>query len=52
MKEAIIKLINKWACSHDWVLDREIEIKDWGVTAHWKFLYKCKKCGKFKIVKT
>lgn len=21
-----------------------------GITAHWKFIYKCKKCDKFKII--
>lgn len=27
MKEAIINLINKWACCHDWQLKKEIEVE-------------------------
>ena len=50
MKEAIIKLINKWACCHDWELKKEIEVEcDYGTIYH-KFIYVCKKCGKFKTI--
>lgn len=51
MKEAIINLINKWACHHDWILEKEFEIQELGIIAHWKVLYRCKKCGKFKTIK-
>lgn len=31
MKEAIIKLIEKWACRHVWTEERETTIQDgWG----------------------
>lgn len=51
MKEAIINLINKWACPHDWVLEKEFKIQELGVTSCCKFIYRCKKCGKFKTIK-
>ena len=50
MKEAIINLINKWACCHDWQIKKEIEVEcDDGGVYH-KFIYVCKKCGKFKTL--
>ena len=52
MKEAIIKLINKWACCHDWQLVRETEVfTDFGGN-YTALLFVCKKCGKFKKLKT
>ena len=50
MKEAIINLINKWACCHDWQLIREIEVESDGEIVNHKFIYVCKKCGKFKTL--
>lgn len=52
MKEAIINLINKWACCHDWQLVRETEVlTDFG-GSYTALLFVCKKCGKFKRLKT
>ncbi len=50
MKEAIINLINKWACCHDWQLNKEIEVECDGEIVNHKFIYVCKKCGKFKTL--
>ena len=52
MKEAIISLINKWACCHDWELVRETRVNtDFG-GSYIALLFVCKKCGKFKRLKT
>lgn len=52
MKEAIINLINKLACNHDWKLEHKTDIiDDFDDVIGVKYLYICKKCGKFKIVK-
>lgn len=50
MKEAIINLINKWACCHDWQIKKEIEVECDGGTLYHKFIFVCKKCGKFKTL--
>lgn len=50
MKEAIINLINKWACCHDWQLEKEIEVECDNRTIYHKYIYVCKKCGKFKTI--
>lgn len=52
MKEAIINLINKWACCHDWQLIKETRVDtDFG-GSYIALLFMCKKCGKFKRLKT
>ena len=52
MKEAIINLINKWACHHDWQLVKETRVgTDFG-GSYISLLFVCKKCGKFKRIKT
>ena len=52
MKKAIINLINKLACCHDWQLVRETEVfTDFGGN-YTALLFVCKKCGKFKRLKT
>lgn len=52
MKEAIINLINKWACCHDWQLVKETRVNtDFG-GSYIALLFVCKKCGKFKRLKT
>ena len=52
MKEAIINLINKWACCHDWELVKETRVNtDFG-GSYIALLFVCKKCGKFKKLKT
>ena len=50
MKEAIINLINKWACCHDWQINKEIEVECDGEIVSHKFIYVCRKCGKFKTI--
>lgn len=50
MKEAIINLINKWACCHDWELKKEIEVECSDGATYYKFIFVCKKCGKFKTL--
>ena len=50
MKEAIINLINKWACCHDWQIKKEIEVECDDEGVYHKFIYVCKKCGKFKTI--
>lgn len=49
-EKAIINLINKWACHHDWELKKEIEVECAGEIVNHKFIYVCKKCGKFKTL--
>ena len=54
-KEFISALFEKWACKHDWELITK-------VAHYWKegdkyplyhiFYFKCKKCGKFKKIKS
>jgi hypothetical protein len=50
MKKALINLINKWACCHDWQTKKEIEVECDGGTLYHKFIFVCKKCGKFKTL--
>ena len=52
MKEAIINLINKWACCHDWQLVRETRVNTDIGGSYIALLFVCKKCGKFKKLKT
>lgn len=52
MKEAIINLINKWACSHDWDLIKETLVRTEFGGAYTSLIFVCKKCGKFKKMKT
>lgn len=52
MKEAIINLINKWACCHDWQLVRETRVNTDLGGSYVALLFVCKKCGKFKNIKT
>ena len=52
MKEVIINLLNKWACCHEWELVRETRVStDFG-GSYIALLFVCKKCGKFKKLKT
>ena len=50
MKEAVINLINKGACCRDWQLHKEIEVECDGEIVGHKFIYVCRKCGKFKTI--
>lgn len=53
MWQALIKLVEKWACRHEWE-----KIDEWTETDQYRnsissydyALYVCKKCGKFKKV--
>lgn len=52
MKETIINLINKLACCHDWKLERQADVvDDFNDVIAKKYLYVCKKCGKFKVIR-
>jgi len=50
--EPIKKLIEKWACTHDYKQVKQITETDGDETSGYIFIYKCTKCGKFKTVKT
>ena len=52
MKKAIINLINKWTCCHDWQLVRETRVNTDLGGSYVALLFVCKKCGKFKKLKT
>lgn len=56
MWELIKKILEKWACLHDWELLHGHEIKtrrpgsdDWFIRSH-IYHHKCKKCGKIKKI--
>ena len=51
MWQALIKLIEKWACCHEWELWREQQVESYG-DRYKVFHFVCKKCGKFKRVKS
>lgn len=56
MKHLIECIIKKWFCCHEWefLFERDVEeVDDWGdssiyTTRH----YFCKKCGKYKKIKS
>lgn len=53
MWQALIKLVEKWACRHEWERKEawiEVESNKYGYRNHDVTLYVCKKCGKFKKV--
>lgn len=53
MKEAIINLLRKWVCCHEWEQRQLIRIVDNNRDViGYKFLYICKKCGKMKWVES
>ena len=53
MWKALIKLIEKMACSHKYSLEERIswqhETKD--LPSRFTRIYSCEKCGKFKVLK-
>ena len=52
MLELIKQLFSKWSCHHDWELWETVRVSDdWG-GSYRVFHFKCKKCGKFKKVKS
>ena len=47
MWQALIKLIEKWSCSHNYETFKEIEIvNENGTCIRHKYILICKKCGK------
>jgi hypothetical protein len=55
MWQAIVRMVEKWSCGHDWEIiyskdyeDKESTSKwsDNGRSAHTRMVLKCKKCGK------
>lgn len=58
MKNLLLKILiaikNKWFCCHQWSVFRETSI--WGhyedKPVEIKYILYCKKCGKFKKIKT
>lgn len=46
MWKAIIDILRKKACFHDWKLVKEIEIS----CIHYQFVYICQKCGEIKKI--
>lgn len=52
MKEVIKNLINKWACCHVWELVRETRVKTDFDGCYDSLIFVCKKCGKFKRLRT
>lgn len=51
MIEAIKRILDKIGCRHEWQLFREIPVDTNGGCYH-KFIFICKKCGKFKKFKS
>ena len=52
VKELLQQIKDKWFCLHDWELWRTIHVEaDLGGT-YSIYHFKCKKCGKFKKVKS
>lgn len=52
MKELIKELLRKWSCYHDWEFITEVEVHNNFGGYHHIFHFVCKKCGKFKKVKS
>ena len=53
MWQALIKLIEKWSCNHDYETFKEIEVVNTDDTCigH-KYILICKKCGKIVHIKS
>ena len=55
MWKALINLIEKWGCKHDYKLEFKTEVHDnigQEYQEYFVALYKCKKCGNFTKVRT
>lgn len=54
LKEFISALFEKWACKHDWEHFAKVDV--WGESEKYPkyhiLHFKCKKCGKFKKIKS
>lgn len=51
-REFISALFEKWTCRHEWEQWQTIRVTDDCGGAYHVFHFKCKKCGKFKKVKS
>lgn len=52
VKELLQQVKDKWFCLHDWELWKTVHVEtDLGGT-YTVYHFKCKKCGKFKKVKS
>lgn len=52
MISAIKKLINKWACCHDWEIWHTVDVTDDFGGRYTVYHLCCRKCGKLKKVKS
>lgn len=52
MKRLIDAIIKKWFCCHKWELIIEDEVSCNGHKSYVMFHFVCKKCGKYKRVKS
>lgn len=56
MKRLIDAIIKKWFCCHEWefLFERKVEVvDDWGDSSWYTvYHYFCKKCGKYKKIKS
>ena len=53
MWKALINLINKFGCHHEWILEKELLLYHYSTSKNpykMKRIYCCKKCGKFKNI--
>lgn len=52
MWKAIINLIEKWGCRHNWEHWNTVDVNDSLRGTYTVYHFYCKKCGKFKTVKS
>ena len=52
MWKALINLIDKWGCHHDWEHWNIVNVDDSLRGTYTVYHFYCKKCGKFKSVKS
>ena len=52
IKEAFISWIEKIACHHDWQLISTVHVRNEFGGTFQEYQWVCKKCGKFKKLKT
>lgn len=52
MWKALIQIIEKWGCHHEWTLWKDVSVERYDGSTWHIFHFYCKKCGKFKKVKS
>lgn len=52
MWKALIQIIEKWGCHHEWTLWKDVSVESYDGSTWHIFHFYCKKCGKFKKVKS